>query len=487
MSGRRSSAGPAARRPDVTTVLAVLVPLLAVAAFLMVRVDPADETARPPDRVPLTRLTLTCPGVDAPPLVATGGEVAGEAVVRRGATEVDVPLRPGRVATAGTVPGAGADLPAEVAAIGDVAPGLTAARYPTGGPPGAPECREPRPDQWFTGVGASARRGSVLELTNPDAGPAVVDVVVHGPGGVVDAPSLRGLAVPGEGSVQLDLAAEVPRRGSLALHLTTTRGRVGAAVVDRFDDLGAGPSGEEWAGSQARPSTEVLLLGLPGADEDGVRRELVLANTAGDQTRVALSVLTPDTAFAPEGSPEVVLDADATAAVDLSGVLTDQVLEDAVGLRVEASGPVTAALRTVVDGDLARTDAAEPVEAGTSTVLLPEGATRLVVTGAGGADADPVEGAVRATARGADGRRVGPRSGLSGELARDRAAVLDLPVGTRRLDLRLPDGPVAGAVVVRGPDGAGGAAVVRLVEPPTTGLVGDVRPGLPGATAGPGD
>lgn len=468
--GRRARpTGPGRRRPDVTTVLAVLVPLIALVALVGVDVDPAGPGARPPERTTLTRATLTCPGLAAPVTVATASGTTGEVEVRRGKDVTTVRVEPGASSQAPDAPGADGEQPAEVTGVDDLAPGLLAGRFPSGGEPTAPECREPRPDQWFTGVGAAPEHASTLQLTNPDGGPAVADVVVHGRGGVVDAPSLRGVAVPGEGTVEVDLAREVPRRGPLALHVTTTRGRVGAAVLDRFDDLGAGPSGSDWATSQADPARELLLLGLPGGE---ARRELVVANVSDDQARVVVSVVTPDSVFTPEGSPEVDVDPQGTASVDLTGVLTGEALDDVVGLRVESSRPVTAGLRTVVEDDLALTPVGEPLTQGATTTLLPPGAAQLVVAGAGG-------GSVRVTPRDAGGEPLGAAGGLRAGLARDRATVLDLPAGTRSIDVRLRGGEASAAVVVRGPDGGGGAAVVRLHDLEATGLVGDVRPALP--------
>lgn len=469
--GRRShAAAPGPRRPDVVTVLALVVPLLTVLGLLAVDVDLAAPDAVPPERATLTRSTTTCPGLDAPVVLATTTDVQGEVVVRRGSDVAQVPVGPDAPSTAVDAPASADALPAEVTGQDDLAPGLVAARFPAVGDPTAPECRDPRPDQWFTGVGASPGQPSVLELANPDAGPAVADVVLHGPSGIVDAPSLRGVAVPGQGVVRVELAEVVPRRGDLALHVTTTRGRVGAAVLDRFDDLGAGASGSEWAASQGDPAEDVLLLGLPGGE---ARREVVVANTTDDAARVRLSVVTADSVFTPEGSPGIEVDPQGTATLDLDGVLAGSALDDVVGLRLESSRPVTAALRTLVEGDLAVTPAAEALTQGGTTTLLPTGATELVLAGSS------AEGTAVVVPRDADGAPLGPAGRLRTRLAPDRASVLALPAGTRLLEVRLRGTEAAGSVVVRGEDGGGGAAVVRLHDLETSTLVGAVRPVLP--------
>ena len=83
-----------------------------------------------------------------------------------------------------------------VRARGAVSAQLLAARFQPDGL-AATECALPRPDYWFTGVGADADHASVLQLANPDTGPAVADVTVLGRTGPIDVPELRGLTVQG--------------------------------------------------------------------------------------------------------------------------------------------------------------------------------------------------------------------------------------------------------------------------------------------------
>ena len=149
-------------------------------------------------------------------------------------------------------------------------------------PLAAAPCREPIPDQWFTGVGAGAHHSSVLELVNPDAGPAVIDATLVGQDGIVDAPELRGVAVPAQGVVRINLATTIPRRDELALQVMTSRGRVVATIRDRYDQLGTGAAARDWLPGQSAPATSNLLLGLPsGAGQ----RSLVIANPESDETR----------------------------------------------------------------------------------------------------------------------------------------------------------------------------------------------------------
>ena len=168
-------------------------------------------------------------------------------------TTVEVPADRPAVAEPG-------DGPVTVRGTGRMAPGLIAGRQDEG--PAAVVCRAPASDQWFTGLGAAARHQSVLELVNPDPGPAVADITLIGPRGPVDAPSLRGITVPGGRSLRVDLSEATPIRGELAAHVVVSRGRLGAYAADSFDELGRGEAGKDWLAPQDA-GDDLTLLGLP--------------------------------------------------------------------------------------------------------------------------------------------------------------------------------------------------------------------------------
>ena len=112
-----------------------------------------------------------------------------------------------------------------------------------------------------------------------------------GQDGVVDAPELRGVAVPAHGIVRIDLATTVPRRDepvAAGSHLT-------------WPGLGHGPGPlrpagtvarvREWLPGQAAPATTNLMLGLVSGSG---QRNLVLNNPGPDETRAAVQVVTRD-------------------------------------------------------------------------------------------------------------------------------------------------------------------------------------------------
>jgi hypothetical protein len=151
--------------------------------------------------------------------------------------------------------------------------------------------------------------------------------------------------------------------------------------------------------------------------------------------------------------------------VSLSSVLGSAAAQDAVGLEVRASGPVSATLRSLVGGDLAHTTAGPALRSGTS-VVLPPGDKQLVLAGASGV------GAVSVVARSASGKAL-DRS--RAEVRPGQGALVDVPPGTALLSVTPERASVHAAVVVTG----AGAAVVPLADPVLNGLVPDVRPGLP--------
>jgi hypothetical protein len=444
------------RRLDVTTVLAVVLPLLTAGALLAVRPDGAEPSARPPAQIPLSRSVVICPGGAPEVRLTSGSDAGGTTPYTAGETEAEAEVRPGRVTTLTTDPG-----PFVARPEGDLAAGLVAGRVDR--PLAAAECRAPAPDLWFTGVGAGARHTSVLELVNPDGGPAIVDATLYGVSGVVDAPELRGVAVPARGVVRLDLGALVPRRDELAMHVTTARGRVAASVRDRQQELGTGGAADDWLPAQTAPATSNLLLGaVPG---EGLRN-LVLLNPGEDETRATVRLVSPSAVFSPAGLEEVVLPPRSVTRVSLAEVLTGKAAKGVTGLVVDAPDPITATLRSYVGRDLSHAVSGTPL-AGPATVLAPAGEKRLELAGATQA------GAVTVTSRAADGEVLAEETV---DVQAGRGFGLDLPPATALLTVTPQRTQVTGVLVAT--DGTR-VAVVRLRELMTSSLVADVRPGLP--------
>ena len=463
--GRRAALPPPERvarglraRLNLTAVLAVVLPALTVGALALVRPADVDEASHPPRETELNLAILTCPssiGDGREVLVASATGRAGEVELSQSGaastTTVDVPAD--RPATAAPGP-----RPVTVRGTDAMAPGLVASRQAEG--PAASSCSPPESDQWFTALGAAARHTSVIELVNPDPGPAVADITVIGPRGPVDAPSLRGITVPGGRSIRLDLAQEIPLRGELAAHVEVSRGRLGVHATDSFDELGRGDAGVDWLPAQ-QPGEDLLLLGLPAG---AGTRSLVLANAGDDEARAVVRVVTEDSTFRPEGLEDVRVPPGSVTRVPLSAILGTAVQDGAVGVHVEATQPAHGhaplvrrrrrlARRTPADRH--RDDPGDPARGSRDRAAL------LRVRGLGrGARPAPwrrQEGAAgrpRPRPHGL-GRAPRGRCPRAGDAHRDRR-----PRRCRRsVD--------------------GGAAVLGLHELVRTGLVPDLRPALP--------
>ena len=461
--GRRMALPPPERvarglraRLNVTAALAVVLPLLTVGALSLVRPAGTDDATHPPTETGLSLSILSCPGSITEARELSVASASGEsgsvevAPVGESAESVDVPADSVAAASPGR-------RPATVRGVDAMAPGLLAARHDDG--PASASCLTPAPEQWFTGLGAAARHSSVLELVNPDPGPAVADISLIGPRGPVDAPSLRGITVPGGRSVRLDLAREVPLRGELSAHVVVSRGRLGAFATDTYDELGRGDAGADWLAPQL-PASEQTLLGLPAG---AGTRALVLANGGDDEVRAVVRVVTEDTAFRPEDLEDVRVPPHSVVRVRLSAILGAAVKDGAVGVRVEATDPVTATLRSFVDGDVSHAVPASTFDEPTQ-VTLPQGRATVLLT-------PHSVGSAEVVSRLANGRQ----RTRSVDLAPGRTVVVKLPENTELVTVNPASTSVRGTVVVV----RSGATVMELDELVRRGLVPDLRPALP--------
>ncbi|GAA1131845.1 DUF5719 family protein [Nocardioides aquiterrae] len=460
--GRRATS-----RLNVTTILALVLPVACAVALLLVRPADGPAATAAPTLTALTRSTVVCPsgtgGARVVGVTSAADRVDGSVRVGLGKDRKEVRIASGET----TSVDAGPD-PVAVYGEDETAPGLVATRFGADGKAAAASCLPPAPHAWFTGVGAGAGHTSVLELTNPDSGTAVADVVVYGRRGVVDAPRLRGISVTGGSSVQLDLSSIVPRRDELSLEVVSARGRIGATVLDRYDPLGRGAPTSDWLPAQSEPATTNLLMGLPsGAD---ARRVLAVANSGPDEVRATVQVVSEQSVFTPKGVPDLRVPPQSTAKLNLSGPLAKIVAKGGVtGLLVTANQPVTASLRSYAGGDLART-VPGPALDGAATVLLPPGAKgadrTLLLAGAAGA------GTVAVVARTAAGEELASEKV---DVSADRGFTVDLPARTELVTVTPTGTTVQGAVLLADE----GATILPLTMPAMNGLVPSVRPGLP--------
>lgn len=455
-SGRRRAAAAVGGRPSPLTVLALLIPVLTVAALALVRPATTPAATFAPTDADLDRATAVCPAR----LPGADDLVLGNTTLVSGDLAVRVD---GEDATAALNGGVGAlteRAEVVVSAQGELAPGLVVTRAGAGS---ASVCTPPAPEQWFTGVGAAAEHASVLVLTNPDRGPAVADVMVHDGSGIVDVPALRGVRVPGGRSMSFPLADVVPSRDALALRVAVSRGRLGASVVDVIDPVGRARSVREWLPAQTTPAETSYVVGVGAVATAVADRVLTVANPGDSEVRVTLRLVGLDSEFAPAGVDELRLAPQSVQEVDLGRVLRGRVAEDVQALRLDATAPVTASLRTQVADDLALAAAGPRVESAAG-VALPAGSKRLVVAGA------VTAGVVVLQAWDADGEEVVGQRRVEIEPA--TAARIRLPDDAALALVRL--GRTSAVASVEVVDR--GLSVLPLAQLVTTGRLPDVRP-----------
>lgn len=452
------------RRLDLTTALAVLLPLLTIGGLALVRPAPVPDTSQPPSLTKLTSASVVCPSgyPGAGPVgVSTASGSTGQLSVSTATTQKQVPVRTGAVSSV-TTPDA-----AVVKGLDALAPGLVAARTTTS-PVAGVDCPTPAADQWFSGLGARADHDSVIELANPDPGEAEVDVTLLG-NHTFSSRRLHGITISGHKTIKLDLGTIVPRRPTLTAHVVITRGRLGVNVLDSRTNLVTHKVQREWVPRQLVPATDNELLGLPAG---AGTRTLTIGNPTGDVVRSQVKIVTQDTSFVPAGMGPVPVPPGATITMDLSKVLAKALADGAVGVAVESTGAVTSSLTTSLANDQAVTVPDETFHTGAAT-LVPVPSTKGVPAGSVATtlllSADHA-GAADVTSYDASGKQL-----LRRTLAEQqgRTSSLTLPRGTAFVQVVPKRTPLRGAIVASG----AGATVVPLHELLVNGLVPQIWPG----------
>jgi hypothetical protein len=449
------------RRPDRTAFVgagAVALSALLLAAASWVEAEP-EQPARP-TTVAVDRTITAClgtRGADASDTFTLAAPLPPEVEVTEGGGTLTVTTgeEPAREVGAGDrgavrtleAPAAGAAL--VVAATGEHAAGratFQVDRSPDDALVGVQECRPPRSRWWFTGGGAGLDHRSRLVMANVDPGPAVVDVVVHGPDGLVDSIDTRGITI-GPGDVRtIDLVEVAPQTDELAVHVESSRGRVVAGLADAFAASPAATPGREWVPDQAEAARVVRLAPLPrGAD----RRTLVLANPTDREALVDVEVSGESGAFAPTEVAQVRVPPGSVVTADLGQVVG----EDASAVVLRSPVPVTATVRSDDGADVSYA-AAVPLLTGPAAAVLADG-TRAGVHLTAGDDG----GTATVTAYAADGSEVD-----SAELeVPPTATVAWTPEGAADYVVVTPrEGGLAGGVALAGSAGLSQVALRPL-------------------------
>lgn len=453
-TGRRIAVGRKVTAGTAIAVGAPVVTLLALVAQAPAN-DQVDTAERIPGAVPLVRAELGCAGEPSGPVVVgSAADETGTLSLRtRGGDDTGLALEPGST----TRTDEGGDL--LLRADDGLARGLFAARLNTGGRPAAAVCSAPEGDYWYVGGGAGANHLTTLVLANPDPGPAVASVTLHGQDGELPADLLQDMIVPGGTTKTVDLEELAPTRGDLAIHLHVNRGRLAVTARDAYGRVG-GPLREDGFTSSARPAIRLTVAGLVAKADQQV---LTVVNPGEDEARVKLQVVGPRSTFAATGLSDVRLPAGASATLDLTAALKRALSDGEGALRLDSNVPVTAGVRVTAHDDLAQLPALAPAGGATATVLPEEGEGTLVLSAA------EQGGAVTVTWLGVD----------------DEPRAVRLTAGTTRV-LKVPekawgvrvDGDAERVAVVRA-ESSKGVALLSLLPLVTDLMVPAVRPEWP--------
>lgn len=219
-----------------------------------------------------------------------------------------------------------------------------AAQASRGDPPAAwLACPEAQASWHFVGLGATHSRRGMLEIYNPQAGVAIVDVEVAGEQGLIETAELKAITVEPDNLVRVNLAQAAPSTGEVSVRLRARRGLVTAIAVDRRGADVRETGQPTWVMPQRRPATEAVIVGLPHRPEQA---ELLIANLRQRETQAAVELLGPDGPYVPQGLEQIVVPARSTVTVPI----TKQLRQADVSAVVRADQPLLSAVRARVGG-----------------------------------------------------------------------------------------------------------------------------------------
>lgn len=272
---------------------------------------------------------------------------------------------------------------------GTLAPGLVAdqwGRDPAGRGRGmaSTACAPAASEFWFVGGGAIAGRQTRIVLVNPDETSAVVDVVIRGPKGLIDAPAGRGLVVKGQDRLVVRLDVLAPGVTATAVQVLARTGRVGASVDDE-QQAGLANIGTDWLPQAAAPSTRVYVPGVingPGA------RVLSIAAPGADDAIVNIRVISADGTYAPAERSRVEVPSDSVVTLDMAPILD----RNPATLELTSDAPIVAGMRQFFGDETAYTAGAQPFDGPAAVSGLPvRAATDVRVSITAPTDAAEVE------------------------------------------------------------------------------------------------
>jgi hypothetical protein len=233
-----------------------------------------------------------------------------------------------------------------VHAVGPLAAGLQGwqlSSAPSGGDKGLAvgRCLSPADQWWFVGTGTKFGHIGKLVLTNADSGACSLNLSLFGAKEKLSAVGLNGISLGPHSTKVLDLAQFAPQEANLALSVTTTQGRVYAAVKDRWTS-GLTPTGVDWPTATA-PSTDLVVPAILKGSE---ANRLVIANPGGSHALVSVELLGKSGPFVPKGLASLQLDPGQTITRDVTKLAG----HDAASVHLASDQPVLGAVVTRLNG-----------------------------------------------------------------------------------------------------------------------------------------
>jgi Family of unknown function (DUF5719) len=220
-----------------------------------------------------------------------------------------------------------------IAATGADAQGLDVEQLGSDGKPTG-RCQPPGTDFWF--VGPASSKHIELFLLNVDNVPADAAVSVQTDSGPVVGAADSGIMIPPHGMVMQALNKLMGPAKAIALHVTTSSGRVVAAVWETASPTEPGG----WLPASAPPATSQVLTGLPSSQGT---RTLYLTVPGNNAAQAHVWVVSSHGTYVPTGGATINLLSHLTQAIPLP-------LQSGVPGSVKITSNVPIAASMVVSG-----------------------------------------------------------------------------------------------------------------------------------------
>lgn len=219
-------------------------------------------------------------------------------------------------------------------------------------------------EHWFVGGSGLVGKRGRLVLANPTSVAAVVDVELWDEAGPIDAPATQGIGVPARSQHVLLVDALAPESERVGLRVSTTQGRVSAALEVRETDETT-PLGISYIPAAVAPQNTVVIPGVPG---HGNRVLRILAPGEVDAI-VSVRLFGPNGPYTPVDTEVATVPSGSVHEVPLEGIG-----DEPVAIELESDEPITASVRVVDDPDdglpdVAFTAATSPLKGATTALL----------------------------------------------------------------------------------------------------------------------